>query len=51
MGRPRAEGGADHRDHEAEHGKNAEAEDQGIGQVLATGATTSPSTSSLPSIA
>jgi hypothetical protein len=51
MGGPGAETGADHREREAEQGEDAEAEDQGIGQVRADGATTSPSTSSLPSIA
>ena len=51
MGGPRAETGADHRDREAEHGKDAKAEGQGIGQVRADGATTSPSMSSLPSVA
>jgi hypothetical protein len=37
MGGPRSETGADHREGEAEHGKDAEAEDQGIGQVHADG--------------
>ncbi|HVG66029.1 MAG TPA: hypothetical protein VND02_08185 [Actinomycetota bacterium] len=37
MGGPRAETGADHREHEAEHRKGAEAEDQGIDQVHADG--------------
>ena len=37
MGGPRAETGADHREQEAEHGKDSEAEDQGIDQVHADG--------------
>jgi hypothetical protein len=47
MGGPRAETGADHREGEAEHGKDAKAS----ARFTPTGATTSPSTSSLPSIA
>jgi hypothetical protein len=37
MGGPRSETGADHGEREAEHGEDAEAEDQGSGQVHADG--------------
>jgi hypothetical protein len=51
MGGPRAETGADHREHEAEHGKMPRQKTKASARFMPTGATTSPSTSSLPSIA
>ena len=54
MGGPRAETGADHREHEAEHGSTGKMPRQktrASARFMPTGATTSPSTSSLPSIA
>ena len=51
MGGPRAETGADHREHEASTGKMPRQKTKASTRFMPTGATTSPSTSSLPSIA